>query len=66
MAQGRNVLVNTIYCGDRNQGIRDLWKDGATCSSGYYFNINSNAEVVFIPTPYDDRINKLSSEINNT
>jgi hypothetical protein len=60
------VLVNTIYCGDRNQGIRDLWKDGASCSRGDYFNINSNAEVIFIRTPYDDRINKLSSEINNT
>ena len=66
MAKGQNVLVNTIYCGDRNQGIRDLWKDGAKCSKGDYFNINSNAEVVFIPTPYDDRINKLSSEINDT
>jgi hypothetical protein len=66
LAKGQNVLVNTIYCGDRNQGIRDLWKDGASCSRGDYFNINSNAEVVFIRTPYDDRINKLSSEINNT
>jgi hypothetical protein len=66
LAKGQNVLVNTIYCGDRNQGIRDLWKDGANCSNGDYFNINSNAEVVFIPTPYDDRINELSTEINET
>ena len=58
--------MNTIYCGDRNQGIRDLWKDGANCSNGDYFNINSNAEVVFIPTPYDDRNNVLSTEINET
>jgi hypothetical protein len=66
LAKGQNVLVNTIYCGDRNQGIRQLWEDGATCSNGDYFNINSNAEVVFIPTPYDDRINELSGKINDT
>ncbi len=66
LAKGQKVLVNTIYCGNREQGIRDLWKDGADCSKGDYFNINSNAEVVFIPTPYDDRINELSSEINDT
>ena len=40
--------------------------DGATCSNGDYFNINSNDRVVFIPTPYDDQINKLSMEVNAT
>ena len=40
--------------------------DGATCSNGDYFNINSNDRVVFIPTPYDDQINKLSMDVNDT
>ncbi len=66
MAMDKDVVVNTIYCGDRNQGIKEFWKDGASCSKGDYFNINSNEKVVFIPTPYDDEINKLSIQVNST
>lgn len=66
LAMDKDVIVNTIYCGDRNQGIKEFWKDGASCSNGDYFNINSNEKIVFIPTPYDDKINKLSIEVNST
>ena len=66
LAMDKDVVVNTIYCGDRNQGIKEFWKDGASCSKGDYFNINSNEKVVFIPTPYDDEINKLSIQVNST
>ena len=66
MAKDKDVFINTIYCGDRNQGIKQFWMDGATCSNGDYFNINSNDRVVFIPTPYDDQINKLSMDVNDT
>ena len=66
LAKGQNVLVNTIYCGDRNQGIRDLWKDGASCSSGDYFNINSDKRVVHIPTPYDNEIRSYNDSLNTT
>lgn len=66
MAMDNDVVVNTIYCGNRDQGIKEFWMDGASCSNGDYFNINSNERVVFIPTPYDDQINKLSGEVNST
>ena len=65
-AKYKDVIVNTIYCGNRDQGIKEFWMDGASCLGGDYFNINSNERVVFIPTPYDDEINKLSGEINRT
>ena len=66
IAKKKEVLVNTIYCGDHLQGIRELWKDGATGTKGDYFNIDANREVVFIPTPYDDQINDFSMRINQT
>jgi len=66
LAMDKDVVVNTIYCGDRDQGIKEFWKDGASCSKGDYFNINSNEKIVFIPTPYDDQINKLSIQVNST
>jgi hypothetical protein len=66
IAKKKEVLVNTIYCGDHLQGIRELWKDGAIGTKGDYFNIDANREVVFIPTPYDDQINDFSMKINRT
>jgi len=66
IAKRKEVLVNTIYCGDHLQGIRELWKDGAIGTKGDYFNIDANREVVFIPTPYDDQINDFSMKINRT
>jgi hypothetical protein len=66
IAQGKDVLVNTIYCGEYMQGVREFWKDGASCAEGDYFNINSDKKIVFIPTPYDDQINEFSNKINST
>ena len=66
IAKNKDVIVNTIYCGDRMRGVREFWKEGATCSTGDYFNINSDREVVFIPTPYDDEINQFSQKMNST
>jgi hypothetical protein len=66
LASSKGVFVNTIYCGDYEQGIREFWKDGATCSRGDYFNINSNERVAQIATPYDKQINDLNYKLNGT
>lgn len=65
-AVGRNIFINTIYCGDYDQGVRELWKEGASCSSGDYFNINSNEAVVHIDTPYDEKIRVFNDSLNGT
>ncbi|MCL1937379.1 MAG: VWA domain-containing protein [Candidatus Azobacteroides sp.] len=62
----KGVYVNTIYCGDRQTGIRELWKDGADRGQGKYFNIDSNIKIRYISTPYDDRINECSDRLNAT
>lgn len=61
-----DIYVNTIYCGDKTQGINELWKDGADYGKGKYFNIDSNQSVKYIITPYDDEITKCNVKINNT
>jgi len=66
LAVSKNVFVNTIHCGSYEQGVRDLWKDGATCSKGDYFHISSDEKIQQIPTPYDQEINRLNSELNKT
>lgn len=65
-AQSKGIIISTIYCGDYNQGIKELWKDGSTCSNGEYFNINSDRTISHIKTPYDDEINTKNNELNKT
>lgn len=65
-AASRSICVNTIYCGDYDQGIREFWKDCSTIAKGDYFNINSNQAIVHIATPYDDAINQYNDSLNKT
>lgn len=62
----KDIFVNTIYCGDRQTGIRELWKDGADKGGGKYFNIDSDKAVAFIETPYDTQIEACDIRLNNT
>lgn len=66
IATSKDIFVNTIYCGDYNKGVKEFWKDGASCSGGDYFNINSDKKVVHIPTPYDDEIRNYNDSLNTT
>lgn len=65
-AKKKGIVINTIYCGDYAQGVRESWKDGATCSNGSYFNINSDAAIVHIDTPYDEKIDRYNDSLNTT
>ena len=62
----RNLITHTIHCGDQETGIRDLWKQAAKNGGGQFLNINQNAKVEYIETPYDDPIQKLNTELNET
>jgi hypothetical protein len=35
-ARKKGVIVNTIYCGDKMQGIREHWNLGGECGSGSF------------------------------
>lgn len=61
-----DIYVNTIFCGNKTEGINILWKDGADRGKGKYFNIDSNQSVQYIATPYDDEITKCDEKINKT
>ncbi len=62
----QNVIVNTIYCGPYDQGVKEFWYDGALLSQGNYFNIDSNKEIEYIKTPYDSIINVTNTSMNTT
>lgn len=62
----KGIYINTIFCGNQDEGIRLFWKNGADIAQGKYFNINSNETIQYIATPYDVRINELNIKINMT
>ncbi|PRX57752.1 vWA domain-containing protein [Flagellimonas meridianipacifica] len=65
-AKEKDIIVNTIFCGNYQQGISTKWKNGATLTGGEYMAIDHNRQVVHIDTPYDDVIIKLNTQLNNT
>ncbi|MGB0930545.1 MAG: vWA domain-containing protein [Chitinophagales bacterium] len=62
----QGIIVNTIYCGDYEEGISTQWKDGADLADGKYIHINQNEAVVHIETPYDKEIGELNNKLNDT
>lgn len=65
-AKRKGVIVNTIFCGPYEEGIRTSWKEGATLTSGDYFSIEQDQKPIFVSTPYDDQIVKLNRRLNDT
>lgn len=65
-AKSNSVFINTIYCGDYDNGIRENWKLGAEISGGIYANIDHNQERIEIITPYDQAIEDLNDSLNKT
>jgi hypothetical protein len=65
-AKKKGVIVNTIYCGDRLQGIKEHWNLLGECGNGSFTNINSNANPEDIPTPYDSTLITLNNKLNKT
>jgi len=62
----KDIFINTIHCGDYYEGVSGFWKDAADRGQGKFFNINSDAKVRYIATPYDDKINYYNTKLNNT
>ena len=65
-AREKDIVVNTIFCGNHEQGIHTQWKDGADLAYGDYMSIDHNKETVHIATPYDDLILQLNIKLNGT
>ena len=65
-AKEKQININTIYCGDYNDGITSMWQHSAKLTNGDYMSINQNQHTVHIPSPYDDYILELNIKLNKT
>ncbi|MFM9944123.1 MAG: hypothetical protein ACKVQB_02700 [Bacteroidia bacterium] len=66
LASKKGVIVNTIYCGDKMQGIREHWNLGGECGQGSFTNIDQNVTVADVATPYDSSLFALNDRLNTT
>lgn len=62
----KGIVVNTIFCGEHNEGIQTDWKKGADLADGKYMSINHNHQVVEIEAPQDEELAKLGRYLNDT
>lgn len=66
LAKEKDIVVNTIFCGNYEEGIRGEWKKGAMLTGGAYMSIDQNQKTVYIETPYDKEIDELNNALNDT
>ncbi len=65
-ANEQDVTVNTIFCGNYQNGIYGKWQDGARLTGGDYMVIDQNERIVHVVSPYDDIIIELNNQLNDT
>jgi hypothetical protein len=65
-AKKHQVIVNTIFCGNFDEGVETFWKDGALLTGGQYLSIEQDRRTVYVETPYDDDIVKYNQRLNET
>lgn len=65
-AIARGIIVNTVFCGDRAQGLATSWGAGATMAEGRFVAIDQDAGVAEIETPQDQEIAILGAKLNET
>ena len=65
-ALAKHIVVNTIHCGSRDEGISGSWHDGAALAEGKFLVIDQDKAVAHIDAPQDKEIAQLSAELNKT
>jgi len=66
MAKNKGIIINTIFCGDRAEGLNSGWLKGANLAGGEFMNIDQDKATVYVTTPYDQKISDLNDKLNTT
>jgi hypothetical protein len=65
-ALDNGITINTIFCGDYQNGISTSWLNGASVTEGTYMNIDMGQKTIYVETPYDQKIADLNVKLNET
>lgn len=61
----KGIMVNTIYCGPRDDGQRTGWAELARAADGKYASIDQD-QTFTVATPVDGKLTELGAELNRT
>ena len=62
----RGIVVNTIFCGPEDEGIRGLWREGAELADGQFMTMDHQRAAVAVHAPQDEQILALGKKLNET
>lgn len=65
-AKDKQVIVNSIYCGDKQAAISERWHDGPALADGVFLSIDANQVVAQVDAPQDKEIARLNELLNKT
>jgi Mg-chelatase subunit ChlD len=65
LAASRGIRVNAVQCGSDGD-TTNRWKQIAQVGKGEYFQVDQAGSAVAIASPFDDRMAKLSRELDGT
>jgi hypothetical protein len=65
LAKRRGIRVNAIQCGNGPQTTQ-VWQQIAQLGNGAYLQVEQDGAAVAIATPYDDKLARLSAELDAT
>ncbi|QOV88516.1 vWA domain-containing protein [Humisphaera borealis] len=67
LAIAKGIIVNAIYCGDVDyQNAPPTWREMAKLADGQYMEIAQTGGAIYVATPFDDELAKLSGDLNKT
>lgn len=66
VAAKKGILVNTIFCGQHQQGVDLLWKSASKEGRGEYHAIFQDSVSPVVSTPYDAKLRELNTQLNAT
>lgn len=65
-AQERDIIVNALYAGTRENGVVDLWHEVAQAGLGNFSAIDPSTASIQIETPQDETLLALNRSLNTT
>lgn len=66
VARAKDITINSIFAGPRENGVSERWAEVATCGGGSYSGIDMQCGTVQIETPQDKLLLDLNLKLNAT
>jgi len=65
-AGDKDILINALYAGNREQGVGENWHEVAQHGHGNFSAIDVQRGIAQISTPHDERLLRLNASLNDT